>query len=364
MACRQVVVKEAAHAADGVGGCGGERGGGMTAGVSRRGFVAAASAAVAAVPFAGCLQASPRSRLPACARGSFALDDNRVRFFCPALRDPVRVVVIGDTHLFLDDARGEPFKAYSGRMAKAYNRTRHVKTGAETNPQACFESALAMAKESRADLIALAGDIFSFPSEAAIDWALEKLAGAGVPYLYVAGNHDWHYEGMEGAEVALRAEWTERRLKPLYQGRPALAQAVEVKGLRFLAIDDSTYEILPEQRAFFREQAASGRPLALLMHVPLYAPGRDVGFGCGHPDWNAASDRNWQIERRPRWPESGHTAVTRAFWRDAVSAPNLLGVFAGHTHRQSLDVVDGVPQLVTAANAAGGFLVAEFGGSA
>jgi len=327
---------------------------------TRRVFLQATALAGGALPFMGCAHAARQGGASARVSGSFALDANRVRFFSPAIRKPLNVMVIADTHLFMDDARGEPFKTYSGRMAKGYNKTRHFKTGAPTNPQESFEKTLGLAKESRVDLLALAGDIVSFPSQAGIEWAHARLKACGVPFLYVAGNHDWHYEGMAGSEMALRAEWTEKRLRPLYQGSHPLMSVSEINGVRFVAIDDSTYEILPEQLAFFRDQVASGLPLMLLMHIPLYAPGRDVGFGCGHPDWGAKSDKNWQIERRPKWPAEGHSATTLAFRREVFAAPNLLGVFAGHTHQQSLDCVDGVPQFVTEANAAGGYLSAEF----
>ena len=326
---------------------------------SRRDFLQATVCAGAALPFLGCVHASPQGGAGAGVRGSFAVDGNRVRFFSPAIGTPLRFMVIGDTHLFMDDERGEPFKAYSGRMARAYNKTRHFKTGAPTNPQESFERTLALAKEQRVDLLALAGDIFSFPSEAAIEWAHARLKASGLRYLYVAGNHDWHYEGMTGTEVSLRAEWAGKRLRPLYQGYPPLMGACEINGVRFVAIDDSTYEILPEQLAFFRDQAASGLPLILLMHIPLYAPGRDVGFGCGHPEWRAKNNKNWAVERRPKWPERGHSETTLAFCRTVFSAPNLLGVMAGHTHQPSLDCVRGIPQCVVEANATGAYLTAE-----
>ena len=135
-----------------------------------------------------------------------------------------------------------------------------------------------------------------------------------------------------------------------------MMSAWESKGVRFVAIDNSTYEIREDQLEFFRAQVAWGGPMVLLVHIPMYAPGRSVGFGCGHPEWGGRTDRSHELERRPRWPEGGHTPVTLAFHREVFAAPGLLAVLAGHTHRPSVDVLGGVPQVVTEANAVGAFL--------
>jgi len=300
--------------------------------------------------------AEPVSRQP----GPFTVDGPRVRFRRQDVAERLRVTVVGDTHLFRDDARGEPFQTYSRRMAGAYNQTQHVHKGETTHPQQGFEEVLRQAPDDDSDLFVMVGDIVSFPSEAAVEWVQQRVEAAGIPFIYVAGNHDWHYEGMPGSSADLRATWTGQRLAPLYQGNDPLMAAYDVKGVRFVAIDDSIYGILPEQLAFFREQVAGGLPLVLLMHIPLYAPGRGISFGCGHPQWGADTDRNWQIERRPRWPATGHSATTFAFHREVFGAANMLGVFAGHIHHQSLDCVNGVPQFVAHANACGGYLTAEF----
>ena len=328
--------------------------------MKRRCFIqtAAASSAAGVVCIDSVAGAEPQSS--ATSGGSFAIDDNKITFFTRAVARPVNVMVVADTHLFTDDDRGKPYREFSGRMAKAYNKTTHFKTGQPTNPERSFEEALARAKSSGIDLLALVGDIFSFPSEAAIDWVSERLAAVEMPWLYVAGNHDWHYEGMEGTLAHLRAEWIERRLKPMYQGNHPLMAAYDLHGVLFLAIDNSHYEILPEQLEFFRTHVRSGQPLVLLVHIPLYAPGRSMGFGCGNPEWGAAADRNFELERRPKWPDSGHTQTTIDFHREVFDTKNLLGIFAGHIHRQSVDVVNGIPQFVTDANAVGAFADISF----
>jgi hypothetical protein len=149
-------------------------------------------------------------------------------------------------------------------------------------------------------------------------------------------------------------------LKPFYQGGDPLMTVKEINGIRFVTLDNSIYEILPEQLAFFREQVKTGKPLVLFLHIPLYAPGRPLGFGCGHPQWGWEADRSFELERRPRWPKAGHTTTTMDFHKEVFAAGNLLGIFAGHTHKQSLDVVNGIPQFVTVANAMGGFMEIEF----
>lgn len=293
-------------------------------------------------------------------RSRFSLDQNRVKIYSPDFTKPVKVLLVSDTHLWMDDQRGVPFTQYSGRMAKAYNQTKHFQTGQPTNPNESFEKITRLAQDSKVDLLALPGDLFSFPSEAAIDWVTQKLSEAGVPYQYAAGNHDWHYEGMEGSLVNLRSQWADQRLKPLYQGGHPLMTVKEISGIRFVTLDNSIYEILPEQLTFFREQVKTGKPLVLFVHIPLYAPGRSVGFGCGHPQWGWEADRNFELERRPRWPKAGHTETTMTFHNEVFSAANVLGVFSGHTHKQSLDVINGIPLFVTDANATGAFMDIEF----
>ncbi len=288
------------------------------------------------------------------------VEENRLQFFSDVIKEPLKIVHIADTHLYRDDGRGVPYQKYSGRMAKAYNKTRHFKTNEPTHPEEAFGAALNFAKESRADLITLIGDIFSFPSEAAIEWVRAKLQEVDIPYIYVAGNHDWHYEGMEGTLEDLRDKWIRERLLPLYQGKHPLMAAYDVKGIRFLAIDNSTYQINKEQLAFFKEHVSSGMPLVLLVHIPMYAPGKSIGFGCGNPDWGASSDRNFELEGRLKWPEEGHSKTTFNFHRAVFSAPNLMGIFSGHIHRFSIESLKGKPQIVTDDNASGGYLDVDF----
>lgn len=324
--------------------------------MKRRHFIQTSVAATAGLTATTSAEAGTNEQI----KSKFSLDKNKVKIYSPKFTDPVKVLFVSDTHLWMDDERGAPFSQYSGRMAKAYNQTRHFQTGEPTNPNESFEKMIQQAKDTKVDLLALPGDLFSFPSEAAIDWVSQQLGSLEIPYLYAAGNHDWHYEGMEGSLNDLRKQWSESRLKPLYQGGNPLMAAQEIKGINFVILDNSTYEIQPEQFDFFRKQVKNGKPMVLFVHIPLYAPGRSMGFGCGNPNWGWDADRSFELERRPRWPKTGHTSTTMNFHKEAFAAPNLLGIFAGHTHKQSLDVINGTPQFVTDANAMGAFMEIEF----
>ena len=287
---------------------------------------------------------------------SFASVKESLRFTMPSYKDACRFMVVGDSHLTIDDARGEPFKEYSGRMSKPYRSALHFRTGRPIASPDGFEYALAEAQKMKVDFLALVGDIVSFPSEAGVEYVRKRLDASGLNWMYISGNHDWHYEGLSGTEMALRAEWTKKRLAPLYQGADPMMASRVVKGIRFVFIDNSLYEILPEQLSFWKQEAAKGEPVALMMHIPLYMPGygpREAG--CAHPEWGAKVDPHWQIERRPQWPEAGHTPTTFAFREAVFSTPNLLGVFVGHVHRHFFAFDRGHVQCAVAANVDGSF---------
>lgn len=293
-------------------------------------------------------------------KGGFSLDGNTIRFSHPSISRPFTMTMIADTHLFRDDERGTDYVQYSKRMAKAYNTTKHFQTGMQTNPEMAFEETIKIAGENGSSILALMGDIFSYPSEAAIDWVIQKMDASGLEYVYTAGNHDWHYEGMEGSSDHLRDTWINKRLLPLYKKRDPLMQKIEINGINLIVLDNSTYEINPEQLSFFTKCISENKPSVLMVHIPLYAPGRSVGFGCGHPEWGAKTDRSYSLERRLPWPQMGHTKTTMDFYEAVFSAEPLMGVLAGHIHNQSIDVVNGIPQVVAEANAEGGYLQVKF----
>ena len=75
---------------------------------------------------------------------------------------------------------------------------------------------------------------------------------------------------MSGGLVSLRDKWIKKRLLPLYQRKNPLMATYDIKGIRFLAIDNSTYEINNDQLNFFKENCSpinfNGMLLVLLSY--------------------------------------------------------------------------------------------------
>ena len=280
-----------------------------------------------------------------------------INIYSSAVSDTVRLMVFADTHLWMSDEREEPYREYSARMAGAYHSVKHFQTGVPTTPEESFLATIRLAQQRGVDAIAMLGDIVSYPSERGVEWIGEVLDTVAIPCYYTSGNHDWHYEGMEGSSESLREKWRGERLMSLFGEHDPDAYTVEVKGVRLLLVDDSNYKITPEQRDAVAAEVKSGKPFILMHHIPLYAPSRSVSFGIGHPEWSAATDKNYKIERREQWPAEGHTEVDYEFYDLATTAPNLLASIAGHVHSYGVDIIHGRPHYTVGANAQGAYYI-------
>ncbi len=241
-----------------------------------------------------------------------------------ALKQPLTVLQLSDTHISCDNENDLEYERYSKGMYKAYKQVQHYKTGAVTSPANCFGELMNLAKQEKVDLIVLTGDIVNYPSATAVEFVRAALASTGIPHIYTAGNHDWHYDGMAGSEEYLRKEWCEKRLKPLYTGGILFSSRI-VGGINMVTIDNSFMEINHEQLEFFDIQLARPEPVALFVHIPLYIPSMDLC--CGHPQqWSSNKTKNLEDTVKK------YKASTEEFIRQTFAAKNLIGIFAGHWH--------------------------------
>ena len=258
------------------------------------------------------------------------------------LEKPLTVLHVTDSHLSVLDQAEAQYHRYSSRMDNAYR---------DHDPVAHFVELMKMAMDRHVDLIVLTGDIVNNPSKSSVAFIRRTVQATGIRSLYVAGNHDWHYEGMEGAPDVLRETWMRESLAPLYDGANLLCYAVQLGGVNFVAIDNSTYQVNEEQLAFYEQEVARGLPMVLLAHIPLYVTARGNSVSaCGDPRWGWETDKNYVIERRRRWPKSGNLSSTVAFVDRVKRTENLVAVLAGHIHVPSEErLSESAMQYVTAA---------------
>lgn len=262
----------------------------------------------------------------------------------------LRVMHISDAHVSLRD--DDPPR--TSRMFGAFERTVDKVTGSQTSSAAEFVRLLEMACAKQVDLIALGGDIVNFPSNETVSWVLSRLrdAGCNTPFLYTAGNHDWHVEGLTRGDSqydAQRVPALQTALRPLFE-RSAIPDGrlygrTVVKDVEIVTFDNSNHQIDQEQLDFAQEHlaaAVSGKrhlPVLVLLHMPLALPGVDLEpkHVCGHRQWGAATDENWQVESRPPWPKAGNLLSTRAFIElvraNAAPAGRVVALLTGHVHR-------------------------------
>ncbi|MEN8192924.1 MAG: metallophosphoesterase [Bacteroidota bacterium] len=265
-------------------------------------------------------------------------DDYNTVIKCDHLTKDIKIIHISDSHLTILKNGKSEYPDFAERMNKAYLNPKHYLTGNIGTRSGHFEEILSKAKKEKVDLLLLTGDILNNPSIYGVDYLVEKLKNCGINYLYIAGNHDWHFEGMKGSRDSLRNEWIQNRLLPLYQGNNPLYYSKIINGINFVMIDDSTYQINEEQLRFFREQVDRNYPIILSMHIPIYQPEdlKNNLFGIGDPRWGYNYDQeSYMLERRERWPKEGNKKETLEFVIEVLACKKLLAVFVGHKHSAS-----------------------------
>ncbi len=248
----------------------------------------------------------------------------------PGIRQKVKILQISDSHISILNDSEKEYEQYGQRMHNAFRSVKHFETGETGLPSERFQNLIRYGIREQVDLLALSGDILNYPSKTSVAFVKEQLDQAGLPHMYTAGNHDWHYEGMEGSADELRDYWCKNSLLPLYSGG-IYASSGMIGDVNVVMIDNSTYQVNEEQLAFFRNELKKGYPVALIVHIPLYIPG--MNMCCGHPDWGWEADRGYEIERRQRWSKSGNLQTTTAFVKEVSESTLIAGVFAGHWHR-------------------------------
>ena len=308
--------------------------------MERRKFLTG-SALTFAATLAGC-KTSKRQ-----AYSSVSNDGTNIKIYADGVEENFKIIFAADTHIALVETLPEPYKDYASRMYKYGVRN----VGA-------LEKIIAKAQSQNCSAIILAGDIINYPSEKNISAVAEVIKKSKISVFYTAGNHDWHYEGERGSDIEQRKRWL-KVLPPLYFGKNPLIYSQTINGLKFIMLDNSTYDILPEQLEEFKREISDGKPCIVCSHIPYYFEGRNIFFGCGNPNWKGDVDPYWKIERRQRWRDSGLLETTFQMHDIIMKSSNVLGCFAGHTHKFTTDIAYGKFQYVAPAGIRGDSLFVE-----
>ncbi len=242
----------------------------------------------------------------------------------PDLHDSIKIMQITDTHISIDDEKEADFMVYGERMRKAYNYPRRSFTG-DTSVTTFdnLDNILSKAKSENIELLILTGDIVNFPSAASVNYVYERLKGTGIPWLFISGNHDWHYEGMEGTPDSLRNTWINKSLLPLYNNLNPLFYSIVIHGINFVGIDNSTGEVNEEQVEFLKDQLKKKEPVIVISHIP---------YKLNDPDTNSITG-----------------LITR-------SSNKIVAILAGHIHKPSYFFTGNLCQYTSFAAFQGGSL--------
>lgn len=287
------------------------------------------------------------------------LYDNKTEFVTSG-NDVLKVMHITDSHIDVGDA----IPGHTTRMHSAYVQTQSHERSSATSPKEEFVRLLAKARAENVDLIALGGDIINFPDSGTVSWVVDLLQRGGIPWIYTAGNHDWHEEGAyDEAYDSGRKQHIDTTLSPLFAQSAinmeyckgfgaacgALYGRATLKGVDLLFFDNSNYQIDDEQLDFARNHLddASDAPTLVLLHMPLKLPGVRLHpvYVCGDPTWGLTSDSTYGIEKRLPWPASGNLPSTQRFIElvQNHAAPNgqILALMTGHVHKDfSADLLE------------------------
>ena len=131
-----------------------------------------------------------------------------------------------------------------------------------------------------------------------------------------------------------------------------------INGINMITIDNSTYQITEEQLAFYKQQKERPEPVVIFAHIPFYMP--SMSICCGHPDWGAAIDRNFELERRERWSASGNNSATKEFIQQIKTTGRLAGIFTGHWHQSRSIASTDMNQCVAGAAFNGQYRILRF----
>ncbi|MBQ3508274.1 MAG: metallophosphoesterase [Clostridia bacterium] len=256
------------------------------------------------------------------------------------LKKEYKILHITDLHAS-EFTEAEAGKMPPNRLAYIEIRRTHWAGGRSFVSAEALPMLIDYAKEIKADLILMTGDMLDFPSEANLGLMEACIKASAVPVLYITGNHDWSYADDYHTEAAAATYLT--RVDAISN---CVDHAViyESDGVLVCAVDSGLHRIREETLAVYltaaRRAKAEGKALILALHVPIHAE-------------TLVEDtvRVWRQELTIGESAFGaDDPTTMAFYNTVTAESDLApdAVIAGHLHFDHEDIFpNGIHQYIT-----------------
>ena len=297
--------------------------------------------------------------------------ENTAEIKVEGLERRIRVLHMTDSHVFSPADEADPtYKDAATSYRNHYTEVRRDASGNGVSTEDTFAEMMERAPGFGLDLIAFTGDMVHCSSPASIRKVTESVELTGVPYISIAGNHEWwHFQDLPNLpdHAALRAAHDRDALRAAWWGadrshnRQLPVYSTEVAGVRFVAIDDGNYQINSEQLEIVKGELALGKPVVLMMHIPLSVPTLrppsievwDAPILLAEPYWRSGSRKEWEIRT--------NDAETLEFAHLVTASENVVAILAGHLHFSHVDSVNRqAAQYVSGPGFAGEYRLVEF----
>ena len=240
----------------------------------------------------------------------------------------INVLHTSDTHLTYYDNTDTA-------EVRRYGKSRYRHFG--QNMQQTLDEIVAMAKEENRLLIHT-GDLLDFETDANIQKAKEFFDESDC--LYVPGNH----------ETEADASYVEK-LQAVYK-RNLTFYCEEINGVCFVGLDNTNHKMTAEQLDLLKEVVETGKPIILLMHVPLYEEGLfyESIKADGSAYLMAVPEEMMTDYPEMRYEQQKADEITYTAYEYIISQPNIKAILAGHLHLSYECSVGNVKQYVVGRN--------------
>jgi len=256
-----------------------------------------------------------------------------------ALDREFNIFFIADSHISMCDDRD------SELMDKASQRSESFKAdGIEAWDR--FDALIAEVNKGDDDIVLFGGDIIDSAMYASIEHIQKQFETLKQPYLYLMGNHDFEY-GTEYFSPTAYEEYLPR-LEAMRGDAPY--QVKEYDDLIIFTADDDNSQIDGPILEAYKTEAAKGKPIVLVVHVPIEPITGDntLTEECKQM-WGPSQDDKSRVTMGVN---GCYPNATTGEFLDLVLAEDspVVLVLAGHIHFYHKDMLnDKIVQIVTGA---------------